>query len=184
MRAKHVFELLYAWKGVSVAVHPCFTCRCHTAAFLLFFLFCFIFRLSLALVGFTDMLFFQSVVRTFFWCVVFFSFSFLIRASLPPSVVNTPALHLFLQCLSSFFVLPTVVSGSGGEVIPTGWGSFPKGKAESQWLSGRFHHCHYWQEAATVAESDGAASGGELQVQKLTYRVTVDNFNIIDIYVI
>ncbi len=60
---------------------------------------------------------------------------------------------------------PTVVGGSGGEVVPTGRDSLPEGEAEPLRLSGRLHHCHHWQEAAAAAESDGAASGGELQVQ-------------------
>lgn len=59
----------------------------------------------------------------------------------------------------------TAVGGSGGEGIPTGRDALPEREAELQRLSGRLHDCHHWQEAAAAAESDGAASGGKLQVQ-------------------
>lgn len=62
----------------------------------------------------------------------------------------------------------TAVGGSGGEVVPAGRDPLPEGEAESQRLSGRLHHGHHWQEAAAAAESDGAASGGELQVHTHT----------------
>lgn len=66
----------------------------------------------------------------------------------------------------------TAVGGSGGEVVPAGRDPLPEGEAESQRLSGRLHHGHHWQEAAAAAESDGAASGGELQVHTHTHNVT------------
>lgn len=76
------------------------------------------------------------------------------------------SLHLFLPSWSSVpLSSPTAVGGSGGEVVPTGRDSLPEGEAEPLRHSGRLHHCHHWQEAAAAAEPDGAASGGELQVQ-------------------
>lgn len=84
------------------------------------------------------------------------------------------SLHLFLQCkpLSS----ATVVGGSGGEVVPTGGDALPEGEAEPLRLSRRLHHCHHRQEVAAAAESDGAASGGELQVQAVhTHRIAEED---------
>lgn len=143
-------------------------------------------QMSVVHVSFPDTLFFKSVVRTLMMhCLLFLLF-------LNRSIFTTLSCLLSLQFCTSFysvcplviFLFPTVVSGSGGEVVPTGRDALPEGKAESLRLSGRFHHCHHWQEAAAVAESDGAASGGELQVQKLTYRIAVENLYIIDIYII
>lgn len=87
--------------------------------------------------------------------------------SLSTPLFNLPALTpLFLHCLCSVpLSSPTVVSGYGGEVVPTGRDKVPEGEAEPLRLSGRFHHCHHWKKAAAAAESDGAAAGGELQVQ-------------------
>lgn len=118
-----------------------------------------------------------------FWCIVSFSFC-LNRSTLSCPLSPQFCTSFYSVCPLFIFLFPTVVSCSGGEVVPTGWDSLPEGKAEPLRLTGRFRHCHHWQEAAAVAESDGAASGGELQVQKLTYGIAVENFYIIDIYII
>lgn len=100
--------------------------------------------------------------------------SSLLSLSLSTPLFNLPALTpLFLHCLCSVpLSSPTVVSGYGGEVVPTGRDKVPEGEAEPLRLSGRFHHCHHWKKAAAAAESDGAAAGGELQVQAVhTHKV-------------
>lgn len=73
-----------------------------------------------------------------------------------------------MQCLCSVSLSHpplTAVSGSGGEDVPAGRDALPEREAQPMRISGRLHHCHHWQEAAAAAESDGAASGGKLQVQ-------------------
>lgn len=80
--------------------------------------------------------------------------------------------HLLLTKFVLSLCSRTAVGSSGGEVVPAGRDPLPEGEAESQRLSGRLHHGHHWQEAAAAAESDGAASGGELQVHTHTHNVT------------
>lgn len=78
-----------------------------------------------------------------------------------------PVFIPLLQCLSCACPYPpsTVVTGGGGEDVPSGRDVLSEGEAEPLRLFGRLRHCHHWQEAAAAAESNGAASGGELQVQ-------------------
>lgn len=121
-------------------------------------------RMSIVQVGDLDTSFFKSGL---FWRLFFFPFFTLCIFTTSPSAVfyQLPVFSPLLQCLSSVplsFLI--AVGGSGGEVLLTGRDSLPEGEAEPLRLSRRLHHCHHRQEAAAASESDGAATGGELQV--------------------
>lgn len=138
--------------------------------------------MSIVQVGDLDMSFFKSGL---FWHLYYlFLFPFSLCASSPllsqQCFTSSRSFPLFLQCLSSVpFSFLTAVGGSGGEVLLTGRDSLPEGEAEPLRLSRRLHHCHHRQEAAAASKSDGAATGGELQVG-----VTVAGERHFEIYII
>lgn len=92
---------------------------------------------------------------------------------------NSQSFPLFYSVSHPFLSLSSAVGRSGGEVLLTGRDSLPEGEAEPLRLSRRLHHCHHRQEAAAASESDGAATGGELQVG-----VTVAEERHFEIYII
>lgn len=123
--------------------------------------------MSIVQVGDLDTSFFKSGLFWRLFDLFFFPFFTLCIFTTSPSAVfyQLPVFSPLLQCLSSVplsFLI--AVDGSGGEVLLTGRDSLPEGEAEPLRLSRRLHHCHHRQEAAAASESDGAATGGELQV--------------------
>lgn len=123
--------------------------------------------MSIVQVGDLDTSFFKSGLFWRLFDLFFFPFFTLCIFTTSPSAVfyQLPVFSPLLQCLSSVplsFLI--AVGGSGGEVLLTGRDSLPEGEAEPLRLSRRLHHCHHRQEAAAASESDGAATGGELQV--------------------